>query len=662
MLRIIITCLFILCSSAGDDQSLYTDVSLANVTDSLNRISSIPMKVYGFKYDSVADRKQLGILGSDAQRWFPDSVEVVPSHAVPSRNRSEPLKVLKNFPIVNKQVIYMHGLAALQALIGKYADMLDTIDQLRNSGADHGLVFAEIEKRLAKEADEQVIEKRKLLESEALLVQREIELEETRNEEEKRIDALDVEHETQLLSYEESLNRERMLLSQEMARTNIDRSLSLERDLVSQREALRKEMAETLQEKRLANERQFEQEKLENEKNKILSEIEARAEQERLNEDVTIRKLQAQSKADTEKMILGIRTLSQQLSKIMMDLISQPEQLAVVVGILFGLMALYYAIREFTGLARQFVQSRLGRPTLIRETNRASNSIADYIRDKTTAAPSISKSVDMLQDHFKDVILNDEDKNRVIQLALTTRNTKKTSAPFRHVLLYGPPGTGKTMIARKLAECSNMDYAIMSGGDVAPLGEDAVSQLHALFRWAASSRKGLLLFIDEAEAFLSSRTSKSDGEGVGMHIRHALNALLYQTGTQSTTFMLVLATNRPEDLDGAVLDRMDVSHFIGYPEAAERKQLIALYYNVHVASNMHKASVDELTSQYVGRLGDKLKGFSGREIAKLFIGVRYALMLNPSAESDMSLMEATVTGVSVTKINEHNQKLGFVSE
>ncbi len=32
------------------------------------------------------------------------------------------------------------------------------------------------------------------------------------------------------------------------------------------------------------------------------------------------------------------------------------------------------------------------------------------------------------------------------------------------------------------SQVSGLDYAIMSGGDVAPLGEEAVSQLHALFK------------------------------------------------------------------------------------------------------------------------------------------------------------------------------------
>jgi ATPase family AAA domain-containing protein 3A/B len=108
------------------------------------------------------------------------------------------------------------------------------------------------------------------------------------------------------------------------------------------------------------------------------------------------------------------------------------------------------------------------------------------------------------------------------------------------------------MVARQLAHYSGLDYAVMSGGDVAPLGKDAVSSIHALFDWSKTSPRGVLLFVDEAEAFLAQRRDSMTETS-----RNALNALLFQTGTQSKNFALVLATNRPADLDAAVIDRID---------------------------------------------------------------------------------------------------------
>jgi ATPase family AAA domain-containing protein 3A/B len=91
-----------------------------------------------------------------------------------------------------------------------------------------------------------------------------------------------------------------------------------------------------------------------------------------------------------------------------------------------------------------------------------------------------------------------------------------------------------------------MDYAIMSGGDVGALGQDSITQLNALFQWARRSPNGLLLFIDEAESFLSSRstvdvgvqsTSAQNGSSNrrqrDSNVSDAMNALLYQTGEAS---------------------------------------------------------------------------------------------------------------------------------
>ena len=46
----------------------------------------------------------------------------------------------------------------------------------------------------------------------------------------------------------------------------------------------------------------------------------------------------------------------------------------------------------------------------------------------------------------------------------------------------------------------------MTGGDVAPMGRDGVTAIHRVFDWARTSNKGVLLFVDEADAFLRKRS------------------------------------------------------------------------------------------------------------------------------------------------------------
>ena len=66
---------------------------------------------------------------------------------------------------------------------------------------------------------------------------------------------------------------------------------------------------------------------------------------------------------------------------------------------------------------------------------------------------------------LSDVVLSSHLDNRIRMIATTIVNTRANGAPFRNLLFYGPPGNGKTMIARRLAKLSGLDYAIMSGGE-----------------------------------------------------------------------------------------------------------------------------------------------------------------------------------------------------
>lgn len=157
-------------------------------------------------------------------------------------------------------------------------------------------------------------------------------------------------------------------------------------------------------------------------------------------------------------------------------------------------------------------------------------------------------------------------------------------------------------------------------------------------RWARTSDTGVLIFIDEAEAFLASRSRARLTE----HMRNALNAFLYQTGSPTHSFLLVLATNRAQDLDEAVLDRVDETLYFDIPTYRERASLVRLYYEAYVAalakqrgrlSTFLQAFLslpapldisDNLDDAALKAATDATDGFSGREIEKLMVAVQSA--------------------------------------
>lgn len=51
------------------------------------------------------------------------------------------------------------------------------------------------------------------------------------------------------------------------------------------------------------------------------------------------------------------------------------------------------------------------------------------------------------------------------------------------------------VLPQSLAVHSGMDYAVMTGGDVVPLGKEGVTAMHKVFDWANVSKKGLVLVL-----------------------------------------------------------------------------------------------------------------------------------------------------------------------
>lgn len=151
--------------------------------------------------------------------------------------------------------------------------------------------------------------------------------------------------------------------------------------------------------------------------------------------------------------------------------------------------------------------------------------------------------------------------------------------------------------------------------------------------------------------------------------RSALNALLFRTGDQSRDVVLVLATNRPGDLDAAVTDRIDEVIEFPLPGEEERHLLLKLYLDKYLAApplssgwlrkKPQKITVeDDVSEDVIREAARRTRGFSGREIAKLVAGVRSAVYGRADCALDSELFLEMVE----YKVAEHHRRLELAGD
>ncbi|XP_031724713.1 uncharacterized protein LOC116395186 [Anarrhichthys ocellatus] len=210
---------------------------------------------------------------------------------------------------------------------------------------------------------------------------------------------------------------------------------------------------------------------------------------------------------------------------------------------------------------------------------------------------------------------------------------------------------------QKLALHSGMDYAIMTGGDVAPMGRDGVTAMHKVFDWASTSRRGVLLFVDEADAFLRKRST----EKISEDLRATLNAFLYRTGEQSNKFMLVLASNQPEQFDWAINDRIDEIVNFALPGLDERERLVRMYFDKFVlgpaTTGRQRLKLTQFDyGQKCSDIAKRAEGMSGREISKLGVAWQAAAY----SSEDGVLTEAMIDSRVDDAVKQHAQKMDWL--
>lgn len=234
---------------------------------------------------------------------------------------------------------------------------------------------------------------------------------------------------------------------------------------------------------------------------KALAEAEGRMLEARNLEDVSSRRLAQQAEADMHRAVAVVTAALESLGAGGRELLADRARLTALAAGATLIAAGVYGSREGARVGFRYLEKTLGQPVLVRETSR----VAPWRRLLPWGGAARGAAGGGGTDALRDVILEPALGMRVRQFAASTANTRANGAPFRNALFYGPPGTGKTLAAKKIATQSGLDYAVLTGGDVAPLGARAVTEIHALFEWAHGSSRGLVLFIDEADAFLARR-------------------------------------------------------------------------------------------------------------------------------------------------------------
>ncbi|CAK9318159.1 unnamed protein product [Citrullus colocynthis] len=176
----------------------------------------------------------------------------------------------------------------------------------------------------------------------------------------------------------------------------------------------------------------------------------------------------------------------------------------------------------------------------------------------------------------------------------------KLLGPQKGVLLYGPPGTGKTMLAKAIARESGAVFInVRISNLMSKWFGDAQKLVAAVFSLAHKLQPSII-FIDEVDSFLSQRRS-SDHEALSNMKTEFMALWDGFTTDQNARVMVLAATNRPSELDEAILRRLPQAFEIGIPSKRERVEILkAILKGERVEDNIDYHQIASLCEGYTG--------------------------------------------------------------
>ena len=211
------------------------------------------------------------------------------------------------------------------------------------------------------------------------------------------------------------------------------------------------------------------------------------------------------------------------------------------------------------------------------------------------------------------------------------------------ILLYGPPGCGKTFFAEKCAEEMQCHFMYVKCSDVAsPYIHGGQEKIARLFE-EAREKSPTLLFLDEVDALLRTRTKQQNASESG-----EINEFLCQINNCGETGVFVIAaTNMPEEIDEAALraGRLERKYYIGIPDVQSIEKLLEIQLRKRKTDSIN---IKDIAACLYGRVAADVK-----LIVDIAARLAFRNHCNISTQLLIEAVRTTPPSVSKAVIEEH---------
>ncbi|KAG4391586.1 hypothetical protein GLYMA_05G212900v4 [Glycine max] len=177
--------------------------------------------------------------------------------------------------------------------------------------------------------------------------------------------------------------------------------------------------------------------------------------------------------------------------------------------------------------------------------------------------------------------------------------------PCRGILLFGPPGTGKTMLAKAIAKEAGASFINVSMSTITSkwFGEDE-KNVRALFTLAAKVSP-TIIFLDEVDSMLGQRTRVGEHEAMRKIKNEFMTHWDGLLTKQGERILVLAATNRPFDLDEAIIRRFERRIMVELPSVENREKILRTLLAKEKVDN--ELDFKELATMTEGYTGSDLK-------------------------------------------------------